>query len=226
MKKQLWLFIALVVMLFANIAQGAVQTTRTPCDHGKNERESQILRRTVGVIAPGTSGSGVLISQNEVLMSAHIVQDEKLPVIVVTCEWESIRGTVVWVDSKLDLALIEIVTNVPNHFKMRGDALPIHIGEYVWTVGQPDDLPWAISGGVVIHPNQQQTVVMPDKARREYQLIVSSAQTKKGGSGGALVDADGNLVGIVIAFQKVSSYASAQSITNFCRAYRHQSCRE
>lgn len=211
------LFVLACLFLFAGVAGATVRAA----PHDEN-METQTLRRTVAVIAPGQSASGVLISPNEVLMSAHLTQNEKRPVLIVTYDKEMIRGTVIWIDPALDLALVRIEKELPDYFPMR--MTPVRIGESVRTIGQPDATPWAVSTGVVIEPDKK-VIVNSGREIKQYALIVSSAQTKKGGSGGALVDEEGNLVGIVVASVNVSANSATQSIASFCEAYRHSFCR-
>jgi len=217
--------IVLMLALCASVINAKI-AERESCDAGNSARDSQMRRRVVAVIGPEMSGSGVLISPDEVLMTAHEIMNEKVSVQVVTCDWETIRGTVVWVDTTLDLALVKIEGSLPYYFSMQGN--PVRAGEAISTIGQPDGTAWMISTGVVLKENKAVRVRYPDARTQEHSLIISSAYTKQGGSGGALVDERGQLVGIIIAdlsLQGVDgNLSTAQSITNFCRAYAHPLC--
>jgi serine protease Do len=216
------MLIVLLLAFGASVAS-AKSEPQTSCDAGNSAHDSRMRRGVVAVIGPEMSGSGVLISPDEVLMTAHEVENEKVSVQVVTCDLETIRGAVVWIDIALDLALIKIERVLPDYLPMQGNI--VRSGESISVVGHPDQRPWMISTGVVLR--EQMTLRVKDRHYRiqEHSLIVSSAFTTQGGSGGALVDVHGDLVGIVIAsLPQYGDFSAAQPITNFCRAYPHSLC--
>jgi S1-C subfamily serine protease len=195
------------------------------------EQEYKMLRNTVAVTGPERinsagrltqlTGSGVLISSTEVLTAAHIASEHGLSMRIATYDGEEIRGMVVWVDLTLDLALIKIEKALPQHFFSR--SAPIRAGETIRVIGHPGHIPWVMSTGVIIWRNEEVLVPYGEELRL-FTLIVTSAPTKEGGSGGALVDIEGNLLGVVLISHGPYSWAGAQSIVNFCRAHWHPIC--
>jgi S1-C subfamily serine protease len=104
-------------------------------------------------------------------------------------------GRVVWVPpDDLDIVLIECSTPSPAASVARADSeRPISVGADVFTVGNPLDLAWTYSKGVVSAVRQQES------GSAMVTLIQTQTPLNPGNSGGGLYDADGYLLGIATA---------------------------
>ena len=157
-----------VADLFAKVKQGTVMIE---CDNDESQGSGFILN------AAPLGGPARLIVTNEHVVAACTSTAE----LRVSTESQTFTGSVRASDKGLDLALID----VPG---LNGEALPIgptpSVGDWVMAVGSPLGLRDTASFGFV-------TNVVP-----EENLITTDAVLGPGNSGGPLVNALGEVVGI------------------------------
>jgi S1-C subfamily serine protease len=145
-------------------------------------RDTQPTIVTVLVATPvgPTSGSGVVWSRNGLIVTNHHV----------------VEGSFVASDPRTDLAVVRIKRRgLPKaHFSER---LP-EVGQLAIAIGSPLGFENTVTAGIVsgLHrsiPSGGTTPALVD-------LIQTDAAISPGNSGGALVDADGNVIGINVAY--------------------------
>ena len=108
-------------------------------------------------------------------------------------------ATIIGKDSQTDLAVIKIDKNdLPAAELGNSDALKV--GEFVMAVGNPLNLSSSITCGVVSSLNRE----VQDSDGNTYTMIQTDSAINSGNSGGALVNSQGQVVGI--NSMKVSSY--------------------
>jgi S1-C subfamily serine protease len=98
------------------------------------------------------------------------------------------EATVVGTDPVSDIALIKVESEDPLPYLVFGDSDNVKIGEWVLAVGNPFNLTSTVTAGIV-----------SAKARnlgRNQSFIQTDAAVNPGNSGGALVNTNGELVGI------------------------------
>ena len=135
-------------------------------------------------------GSGVVIADGQVLTSAHNLRREETTVTFADGRREA--GTVAGVDSDLDLAVLSVDT---------GDAPPVHwepgeslgIGVPVVALANPGGRGLRATLGFVSSGGRS---FRGPRGRRIRGAIEHTAPLPRGSSGGPLVDAGGNLLGI------------------------------
>lgn len=137
-------------------------------------------------------GSGVIVdTQGNIVTNAHVVGDSRA-FRVYLASGKSYDGTLVGAFVPDDLAVIRIAA--PDlHPAVFGDSDRLRVGSIVMAVGSPLGLQSSVTEGIVSALGRQVTepngVALPP-------LIQTSAAINPGNSGGALVDLNGEVVGI------------------------------
>ena len=147
------------------------------------------------------AGSGVIVSSDGyVLTNNHVVEDAK-QITVTLPDKREFSGTVVGLDPQTDLAVIKVeATNLP--FVPWGDSSNLQVGEYVLAVGNPFGLNSTVTLGIV------SALGRGGMGITQYEdFIQTDAAINPGNSGGALVNTQGELVGINTAiFSRSGGY--------------------
>jgi serine protease Do len=147
------------------------------------------------------AGSGVIVSlDGYVLTNNHVVEDAK-EITVTLPDKREFSGTVVGLDPQTDLAVIKVeATNLP--FVPWGDSSNLQVGEYVLAVGNPFGLNSTVTLGIV------SALGRGGMGITQYEdFIQTDAAINPGNSGGALVNTQGELVGINTAiFSRTGGY--------------------
>ena len=144
-----------------------------------------------------TSGSGVIISADGyIITNWHVVGnvDEHNEITVVFSDDKELSGKdVKLVDSNelADLAVIKVDRKGLTPIKI-GDSDTLRIGERVAAIGSPLDLRMTVTQGIVCAKGRQVDTGMSGLG----DMIQTDAVINPGSSGGALVNLDGELVGI------------------------------
>ncbi|MFK8045409.1 MAG: S1C family serine protease [Crocinitomicaceae bacterium] len=161
-----------------------------------------------------SSGSGVVISSDGyIVTNNHVVQDAKD--IKVILNDKSYVATLVGNDPSTDLAVIKIEgSNLPNTDFGNSDQLKL--GEWVLAVGNPLNLQSTVTAGIVSAKNRNIDLLArnfdPEKNVFPVEsFIQTDAAVNSGNSGGALVNASGELVGINTAIASSTGSYSGYS---------------
>jgi S1-C subfamily serine protease len=141
-------------------------------------------------------GSGIIIdAQGDIVTNAHVVGSEKT-FTVLTSDGRSLQATLVGTYPGDDLAVIKVSSNSdtaalkPLAF---ADSSQVRVGDIVLAVGSPLGLFDSVSEGIVSGLGRSQ----PEGGGVTlHGLIQMTAAINPGNSGGALVDINGNVVGI------------------------------
>lgn len=153
-------------------------------------------------------GSGVIISADGyIVTNNHVIADaERLEVTL--NDNRNYPATIVGADPTTDLALIKI--DAPDlHVIPMGDSEKLHVGEWVLAVGNPFGFTSTVTSGIVSAKarNISSSTGTPSSGGIE-SYIQTDAAVNQGNSGGALVNLDGELVGINTAiYSQTGAYA-------------------
>lgn len=149
------------------------------------------LRVSVMIEGAGVYGAGILIdpARGRVLTNHHVVQDMHMP-RVAAYDGRTGIGVVLAVDKARDIAILSVPALVtPGLAAPRmGDAGHLQPGEEVFAVGMPRKLPFTVSRGVVSFVGREM-----DGAR----YLQVDMNINDGNSGGPVVSASGEVVGIM-----------------------------
>jgi Do/DeqQ family serine protease len=134
------------------------------------------------------TGSGVIISPDGYIVTNNHVIAQANQLSVTMNNNRTYEASVVGTDPTSDIALIKVDTEDPLPYLVFGDSDNLKIGEWVLAVGNPFNLTSTVTAGIV-----------SAKARnlgRNQSFIQTDAAVNPGNSGGALVNTNGELVGI------------------------------
>ena len=158
-------------------------------------------RRQVQTPPREASGSGVIITNDGFIVTNNHVVDGADEITVTLNDNREFSARIIGTDKTTDLALIKVESkNLP--FLTVGDSDKLKVGEWVIAVGNPFNLNSTVTAGIV-----------SAKARSLYangveSFIQTDAAINSGNSGGALVNTNGELVGInAMLYSQTGSYA-------------------
>ncbi|MBX3102555.1 MAG: Do family serine endopeptidase [Bacteroidetes bacterium] len=151
------------------------------------------------------SGSGVILTDDGYIVTNNHVIDNASAVSVSLYDNRSFTARVIGTDPSTDLALLKIeATELP--FLKFGNSDALMVGEWVLAVGNPFNLTSTVTAGIVSAKGRNLGIVA-DKYRIE-SFIQTDAAVNPGNSGGALVNIQGELVGINTAIAtRTGSYS-------------------
>ena len=169
-----------------------------------------MLGMTPGRIAQG-SGSGVIIEEDGLIVTNHHVIQGAREVWVNTSNGASFKARVVGSDPSTDLALLEIDADRPLQALAFGNSDDIRVGEWVLAVGNPLNLTSTVTAGIISAKGRNIRLLESNVSKDIYPVesfLQTDAAVNPGNSGGALVNMDGELIGINTAIaSQTGSYA-------------------
>lgn len=138
-------------------------------------------------------GSGVVISPDGYIVTNNHVIEGASKIEVTFNDRHKKEATVVGSDPTTDLALIK-VEGKDLEFLTFGDSDKVRVGEWALAVGNPFNLNSTVTAGIV-SAKARNINILGDGSTIE-SFIQTDAVINPGNSGGALVDMEGNLIGI------------------------------
>lgn len=135
-------------------------------------------------------GSGVIVSADGYIITNNHVVADAVDVEVVLADRRQFKGKVVATDPKTDVAVVKIqATNLPA--AAWGDSSQLAVGDFVLAIGNPLGLSRTVTFGIV------SAVGRADVGVADFEdFIQTDAPINPGNSGGALVNINGEVVGI------------------------------
>lgn len=160
------------------------------------------------------TGSGVIISEDGYIVTNNHVIDNAEDIEVSLDDNRTFKAQLIGTDPSTDLALIKIEeTGLPA--VTFGNSDDLHVGEWVLAIGNPFNLNSTVTAGIV-SAKARNINILRDQAAIE-SFIQTDAAVNPGNSGGALVDLQGNLIGINTAIASptgsYSGYSFAVPVT-------------
>ncbi|MFD0798370.1 Do family serine endopeptidase [Maribacter chungangensis] len=151
------------------------------------------------------TGSGVIINDKGYIITNNHVIENAQELEVTLHNNESYKATVVGIDPTTDLALLKITANNLKSVSLVNSD-DVEVGEWVLAIGNPFSLTSTVTAGIVsakarnININKDQFAV--------ESFIQTDAAINPGNSGGALVNLNGDLIGINTAIaSRTGSYS-------------------
>ncbi|MBN1597624.1 MAG: Do family serine endopeptidase [Bacteroidales bacterium] len=138
-------------------------------------------------------GSGVIISDEGYIVTNNHVVEGSDKVYVTLNDKREFSAKVIGTDPSTDLALLKVDAE-GLHYIPWGNSDSLQVGEWVLAVGNPFNLTSTVTAGIV-SAKAKNIGIIQDQYRME-SFIQTDAAVNRGNSGGALVDINGNLVGI------------------------------
>ena len=150
-----------------------------------------------------STGSGVIISKDGYIITNNHVID-RAETIEVVHQKRTYQAKLVGTDKNTDIAVLKIeAENLPEI--KRGSSRTLQIGEWVLAVGNPFNLTSTVTAGIVSAKERQINILGGDFPLESF--IQTDAPINPGNSGGALVNVQGEWVGINTAIlSRTGSY--------------------
>ena len=139
------------------------------------------------------TGSGVIISSDGYIVTNNHVVQQANKLEVTLNDRRTFEARVIGTDPTTDLALVKIdAENLP--FLTYGNSDDLKVGEWVLAVGNPFNLTSTVTAGIVSAKARNINILGEVSAIESF--IQTDAVVNRGNSGGALVNTDGELIGI------------------------------
>ena len=147
------------------------------------------------------AGSGVIISSDgHIITNNHVIKGA-VEISITLNDNKTYMAEVIGTDPKTDIALLKIDADDALPFVAFGDSDNTQIGEWVLAVGNPFNLTSTVTAGIISAKSRDLTGL------NEQSFIQTDAAVNPGNSGGALVNTNGELVGINTAISsRTGSY--------------------
>lgn len=147
---------------------------------------------------PG-AGSGVIISEDGYIVTNNHVIENATQIKVFLDDGTEYEATLVGRDSQTDIAVLKIeAENLPA--VIMGNSSDLKVGDVAIAVGNPlGQLQGTVTQGIISALNREITFQNDDGTQTVMNLLQTDAAINKGNSGGALVNAQGQLIGVVNA---------------------------
>lgn len=139
------------------------------------------------------SGSGVVITTDGYIVTNYHVVQEGQRFEIALPDKRTLPARVVGVDESTDLALLRVAAEDLPALAL-GDSDQLEVGEWVLAVGNPFDLHSTVTAGIVSAKARNINILQGIYAIESF--IQTDAVVNPGNSGGALVNTQGELVGI------------------------------
>ena len=139
------------------------------------------------------SGSGVIISQDGYIVTNNHVVDFADQLEVTLHDGRVFDAVKVGTYPNADIAVIKIKADDLKPIKY-GNSDDVKVGEWALAVGNPFDLTSTVTAGIISAKGRSIDVIHTKDAVENF--IQTDAAVNPGNSGGALVDVNGNLIGI------------------------------
>ncbi|GAA4787003.1 S1C family serine protease [Streptomyces ziwulingensis] len=188
--------------------------------------------------AGSSTGSGVIItSDGEIITNNHVVSGAS-SVKVSTSDGKEYTAEVVGTDASKDLALIKLENASGLTAATLGDSDGVKVGDEVVAIGSPEGLTGTVTSGIVSALDRDVTVSTDESQQQQqqgqggqwpfefggqhfngdtgsstttYKALQTDASLNPGNSGGALIDMNGNIIGINSAMYSASGSSSSSS---------------
>ena len=148
-------------------------------------QQQQTPRQVQGV------GSGVIVNADGYILTNHHVVDGAIEIKVELTDDRSFTAKLVGSDPPSDLAVLKIeATNLPTI--SMGDSDKVRVGDFVLALGNPMGIGQTVTSGIVSAKGR--STGLSDGSFEDF--LQTDAAINHGNSGGALVNTNGELIGI------------------------------
>ncbi|MDR3273001.1 MAG: Do family serine endopeptidase [Flavobacteriaceae bacterium] len=170
-------------------------------DSQPNQRQQQQQQKDV----PSGLGSGVIISADGYIVTNNHVISGADKIEVTLNNQKTYTATLVGTDPNTDIALLKIdEKNLPVLNFYNSDN--VKVGEWVLAVGNPFGLTSTVTAGIISAKGRSLGLIRSNSTAPIESFIQTDAAINPGNSGGALVNSNGDLIGINTA---ISSHSGA-----------------
>jgi Do/DeqQ family serine protease len=137
-------------------------------------------------------GSGVIVSSDGYIITNNHVVEGATTLEITTNDNKKYEVEVIGSDSNADIAVLKIKGDYTFPYVRFADSDNTRIGEWVLAVGNPYNLNSTVTAGIISAKSRD----FSDYDNKNQSFIQTDAAVNSGNSGGALVNLDGDLIGI------------------------------
>ena len=152
-------------------------------------------RTTIG------TGSGVIVSSDGYIITNNHVIENATQIEVTTNDNKSFDAELIGTDQNSDIAVLKINGESRFPYIRFADSDQTKIGEWVLAVGNPFNLTSTVTAGIISAKSRD----LNDYDSKNQSFIQTDAAVNSGNSGGALVNINGDLIGINTAIQSTNA---------------------
>jgi serine protease Do len=143
----------------------------------------------------GNTGSGVIVSADGyIVTNSHVIENSS-DIKITLADKRQYKGKIVGRDPSTDIAVLKIeAINLP--YILFGNSDSVQVGEWVLAVGNPFNLASTVTAGIVSAKSRNINILGGQSSKSIESFIQTDAAVNPGNSGGALVNTQGDLIGI------------------------------
>lgn len=142
-----------------------------------------------------SSGSGVIVTDDGYIVTNNHVVEDATNIEVVLNNNQRYYAKIIGTDPSTDLALLKVrAKNLP--YVVYGNSDNVRPGQWVLAIGNPFDLTSTVTAGIVSAKARNIGVLRDRNNLQIESFIQTDAAVNPGNSGGALVNLNGELIGI------------------------------
>jgi len=141
------------------------------------------------------SGSGVIVSPDGYIATNYHVVKNADEIEVVFFDRHKISAELVATDPSTDVALLKVDMKDLPAIRL-GNSDSVRVGDWVMAVGNPFDLASTVTAGIVSAKGRKIDILGENASTPIESFIQTDAAVNPGNSGGALVNLQGELIGI------------------------------
>ena len=146
------------------------------------------------------TGSGVIMSPDGLIITNYHVIEGASEIEVTSNKNKTYTAEIIGSDPNTDLAVLKIKADEALPFIPFGDSEMARIGEWVLAVGNPLNLNSTVTAGIISAKSRD----LNERDGKNQSFIQTDAAVNVGNSGGALVNTNGELIGINTAISSIS----------------------
>ena len=147
------------------------------------------------------TGSGVIVSSDGYIITNNHVIENATQIEVTTNDNKSFDAELIGTDQNSDIAVLKINDESRFPYIRFADSDQTKIGEWVLAVGNPFNLTSTVTAGIISAKSRD----LNDYDSKNQSFIQTDAAVNSGNSGGALVNINGDLIGINTAIQSTNA---------------------
>ena len=162
--------------------------------------KSVVLVNVERVDGTGTGSGIILSSDGYVVTNYHVVKDATTIYVKLYESSDFVKAKLIGFSEHDDVAVIKIDKNGLRPATLVSDCSKCRPGERVYAIGAPEgaDYSWTVTGGIVSAVNRE--IKIYDNSgtlKKKLRTIQTDAPVNPGNSGGPLVNAAGQVIGII-----------------------------
>ena len=141
-----------------------------------------------------TLGSGIIVSKDGYILTCyHLIENNQdVYITVFNSQRKTYKAEIISVDINNDLALLKINPSIDLPKAKLGNSDFVQITDPILTIGSPFGFEHTVTGGII--SDNKRSINIDGKTY--YDLLQMDAAINRGSAGGALINGDGEVIGI------------------------------